>query len=274
MACYHFRLKSDKKPNGMRVSSAEHISYVNREGKYQDADSRFILQTGSYKNTIYGTHPILSLPKKPMLLYSSPFGNIKLDAHGIHVSHGASIETQAIALRTAQKIFGDELGVHGDEGFTRNLLIAERDLQLGAHFSDADLERANEKMQKEREEIEWQRGLAQGSVISARRYTGADSNGGTFGRSGLARIRGDWKSGADGFDISVFQSDTPQSTIETLTQKGLHLHVLPGGNVAHKRRRTHLFLSDDEKRMLYSTEEDESLILLCDGPFLVDAEAK
>lgn len=180
MACYHFRLKSDKKPNGMRVSSAEHISYVNREGKYQDADSRFILQTGSYKNTIYGTHPILSLPKKPMLLYSSPFGNIKLDAHGIHVSHGASIETQAIALRTAQKIFGDELGVHGDEGFTRNLLIAERDLQLGAHFSDADLERANEKMQKEREEIEWQRGLAQGSAISARRYTGADSDGGTF----------------------------------------------------------------------------------------------
>ena len=251
MACYHFRLKSDKKPNGTRVSSAEHISYVNREGKYQDADSRFILQTGSYKNTIYGTHPILSLPKKPMLLYSSPFGNIKLDAHGIHVSHGASIETQAIALRTAQKIFGDELGVHGDEGFTRNLLIAERDLQLGAHFSDADLERANEKMQKEREEIEWQRGLAQGSAISARRYTGADSDGGTFGRSGLARIRGDWKSGTDGFDIGVFQSDAPQATIETLTQKGLHLHVLPGGNVARQRRRTRLLLSDDEKRDIY-----------------------
>ena len=136
MASYHFRLKSDKKPNGMRVSSAEHISYVNREGKYQDADSRFILQAGSYKNTIYGTNPILSLPKKPMLLYSSPFGNIKLDARGVHVSHRASIKTQAIALATAQKIFGDELSVYGDAGFARNLLIAERDLQLGAHFSD------------------------------------------------------------------------------------------------------------------------------------------
>ena len=232
-------------------------------------------KTQNHKNTIYGTHPILSLPKKPMLLYSSPFGNIKLDAHGIHVSHGASIETQAIALRTAQKIFGDELGVHGDVGFTRNLLIAERDLQLGAHFSDADLERANEKMRKEREEIEWQRGLAQGSAISARRYTGADSDGGTFGRSGLARIRGDWKSGADGFDISVFQSDAPQSTIETLTQKGLHLHVLPPAAMWLTKGDVLICFCRMMKSVCFtSTEEDESLILLCDGPFLVDAEAK
>ena len=251
MACYHFRLKSDKKPNGMRVSSAEHISYVNREGKYQDADSRYILQAGSYKNTICGAHPIFTLPKKPMLLYSSPFGNIKLDAHGIHVSHRASIETEAIALATAQKIFGDELDVHGDAGFARNLLMIERDLQLGTHFQDAAMERENEKMQKEREEIEWQRGLDKGSAISARRYAGADGDRDGSHRSGLARIRDDWKSGADEFDAGVFQPDAPQSSIEALAKRGIHLHVLPGGNVAHKRRRSHLLLSDDEKREFY-----------------------
>ena len=251
MACYHFRLKSDKKPNGMRVSSAEHISYVNREGKYQDADSRYILQAGSYKNTISGTHPIFTLPKKPMLLYSSPFGNIKLDAHGIHVSHRASIETEAIALATAQKIFGDELDVHGDAGFARNLLMIERDLQLGTHFQDAAMERENEKMQKEREEIEWQRGLDKGSAISARRYAGADGDRDGIRRSGLARIRDDWKSGADEFDAGVFQPDAPQSSIEALAKRGIHLHVLPGSNVAHKRRRSRLLLSDDEKREFY-----------------------
>lgn len=251
MASYHFRLKSDKKPNGMRVSSAEHISYVNREGKYQDADSRFILQAGSYKNTIYGTNPILSLPKKPMLLYSSPFGNIKLDARGVHVSHRASIKTQAIALATAQKIFGDELSVYGDVGFARNLLIAERDLQLGAHFSDADMERENDKMQKEREEIEWQRGLAEGYAISARRFSGTGSDGDRFSGDGLARIRGDWKSGDDRFDAELFQSDAAQPSIKALAQRGVHLHVLPGGNVAHQRRGTRLLLSNDEKREFY-----------------------
>ena len=34
MAMYHFRLKSDKKPNGTKISAVKHVEYINREGAF------------------------------------------------------------------------------------------------------------------------------------------------------------------------------------------------------------------------------------------------
>ena len=34
MAMYHFRIKSDKKPNGTKVSAVKHVEYINREGTF------------------------------------------------------------------------------------------------------------------------------------------------------------------------------------------------------------------------------------------------
>jgi len=34
MAMYHFRLKSDKKPNGTKISAVKHVEYINREGLF------------------------------------------------------------------------------------------------------------------------------------------------------------------------------------------------------------------------------------------------
>ncbi len=170
MACFYFRLKTDKKPNGMRISSASHVSYVNREGRFRNIDN--VQEMGankSYKNFLSGDHPIMKLPEKPMLLYSSPFGKIKLDAMGVHVSHHASIETTAIALSVAQKIFGDEVVVHGSAKFEEQLLAASRDLALGAHFANVDMEIRNTHNMEEREQIEFGRRLAEGSALCARR---------------------------------------------------------------------------------------------------------
>ena len=36
MAMYHFRLKSDKKPNGTKISAVKHMEYINREGAFSD----------------------------------------------------------------------------------------------------------------------------------------------------------------------------------------------------------------------------------------------
>lgn len=33
---FHFRLKSDKKPNGAKVSAGKHLQYINRQGSYSD----------------------------------------------------------------------------------------------------------------------------------------------------------------------------------------------------------------------------------------------
>ena len=34
MAMYHFRLKSDKKPSGTKISAVKHVEYINREGTF------------------------------------------------------------------------------------------------------------------------------------------------------------------------------------------------------------------------------------------------
>ena len=36
MAMYHFRLKSDKKPNGTKISAVKHVEYINREGAFSE----------------------------------------------------------------------------------------------------------------------------------------------------------------------------------------------------------------------------------------------
>ena len=246
MASYHFELKSDKKPNGVQIKAGNHISYVNREGKFQNIDANMELRADvhSYRSTIVGTHPILPLPKQPVLLYSSPFGKIKLDEQGIHVTKNASLETIGIALAAAQRIFGEELSLRGAEGFHESALVAVRDLHLDLHFTDAALEQKRTQNEKEREEIERRRG------------TGSRGTGGRTGRDGFGTFAGRTTGGAGNFRAllpprSVSESDAPQPTLNEIAQKGLRLHVLPGGNVGTKGRRTPMFLSDDVKRQLY-----------------------
>ncbi|WP_269142085.1 hypothetical protein [Pectinatus frisingensis] len=38
MAMYHFTIKTDKKPDGTKVSALTHTEYINREDKYKDYD--------------------------------------------------------------------------------------------------------------------------------------------------------------------------------------------------------------------------------------------
>ena len=246
MASYHFELKSDKKPSGVSIKAGSHISYINREGKFQNIDANTELRADvhSYRSTISGTHPILPLPKQSVLLYNSPFGKIKLDEQGIHVTKNASLETIGIALAAAQRIFGEELSLGGTEKFQEEALITVRDLNLDVHFTDRELEKKNTANRKEREEIERGRDGTRGTVG----HTGRDGCGGIFGRTegsegGLVRALSP--------SSGVSKSDTHQPTLDEIAQKGLRLHVLPGGNVGTKGRRTPMFLSDDVKRQLY-----------------------
>ena len=252
MACFYFRLKTDKKPNGMRISSASHVSYVNREGRFRNIDN--VQEMGankSYKNFLSGDHPIMKLPEKPMLLYSSPFGKIKLDAMGVHVSHHASIETTAIALSVAQKIFGDEVAVQGSAKFEEQLLAASRDLKLGAHFANVDMEIQNTHNMEEREQIEFGRRLAEGSALCARRRdAGRRSDAGDDRSSGRSadESRAFVRSRNEKRDIAKIAelAAAPVADIAEHTKRalapGLHLHVLPAGNVAGKGQRASMLL--------------------------------
>ena len=79
MAMFHFRLKSDKKPNGTKISAVKHVEYINREGAFSDDGHRqgvdkFVgnfITTEKIPNALIGDNVLLYLPKplSPLLFY-------------------------------------------------------------------------------------------------------------------------------------------------------------------------------------------------------------
>ena len=95
---YHFRIKSDKKPNGTKISAVQHVEYINREGKFSTPEqwqqkNKFggnFISTEKFQNAFDGQN---------ILLYKTDdYGSIRNTARGIEVTQNASEETIASAL--------------------------------------------------------------------------------------------------------------------------------------------------------------------------------
>ena len=83
---FHFRLKSDKKPNGTKISAVKHVEYINREGAFSDDGHRqgvdkFVgnfITTEKIPNALIGDN---------VLLYkTNGLGSIRNTEKGIEVS--------------------------------------------------------------------------------------------------------------------------------------------------------------------------------------------
>jgi len=66
MAMFHFRLKSDKKPDGTKISAVQHVDYIRREGNFANIDrqenfkfSGNFISTAEIKNTLDGQNIFL-----------------------------------------------------------------------------------------------------------------------------------------------------------------------------------------------------------------------
>ena len=100
MACYHFRIKSDKKSDGSRVSASVHVDYISRQGKYKNegtdlnTESNLISFAG---NKNFGDD---SFP----LYLTDDFGKIYNTKKGLQVNGKYSPTTLAIALTLAKNI--------------------------------------------------------------------------------------------------------------------------------------------------------------------------
>ena len=150
VACYHFRIKTDKRPDGGSTQGAIHAEYINREGKYQDIDATRLLEYGtdlicgeSMLNPIYYND-------KNILLYESPYGNIIKSKNGLHVTEGASQETAAIAINLAKKMYTGQISVTGSKEFKEKILFANNELDLKVKFSDTEMELQNINYGKEK----------------------------------------------------------------------------------------------------------------------------
>lgn len=142
MAMYHFRIKSDKKPNGTKISAVQHVEYINREGKFSTPEqwsenNQFV---GNYITTEKNQN---AFGGKNMLLYKTDdYGSIRNTARGIEVTEKATEETIATALVLASQTMDNQpLILHGTEEFKKKALKVAVLKDLPISFDDISFQR-------------------------------------------------------------------------------------------------------------------------------------
>ena len=136
MAMFHFRIKSDKKPNGTKISAVQHVEYINREGSFSE-NNRFVgdcITTAQIPNALDGL--------ETFLYKTDDFGSIINTAKGIEVSENASEETIAIALVLASNTMKNQpLILFGSEEFKKAALKTAVVKDLPISFNDLSAQR-------------------------------------------------------------------------------------------------------------------------------------
>ena len=121
MAMFHFRLKSDKKPSGTKISAVKHVEYINREGTFAHDEqwkesNKFVgdfITTAETPNALGGFNALL--------YKTDEFGAIKNTEHGLEVTENASLTTISIALMLADEAMEHKpLIINGSAGFRKN----------------------------------------------------------------------------------------------------------------------------------------------------------
>ena len=142
MAMYHFRLKSDKKPNGTKISAVKHVEYINREGAFSDDEhgqenDKFV---GNFITTEKSPN---ALGGQNLLLYkTNGFGLIRNTERGIEVTEKASEKTIATALILASEIMNHQpLIIKGSEEFKKEVLKTAVMQDLPISFDDLLMQR-------------------------------------------------------------------------------------------------------------------------------------
>lgn len=213
MACYHFTIKTDKKPDGTKVAASTHVDYIAREGKYKDYDYPEQIENVIPDNRIFSDAPIEEAPELTRLLYRSPFGNIYYSNNGVLVSNNASVETVAIALGVTEKLYGGKVSLSGSELFQAQVLVAANELDLPLHFASTNLEEKYRQMQEEKIDVrrEFQR------------------NGGTVKKP-----------------KRIYKPNLKQRTFKDVAKKGFVLPSLSERSVVSTRKGTDMLLSDHD----------------------------
>ena len=169
MAMYHFRIKSNKKPNGSKISAVKHVEYINREGTFAHDEHRketnkFVgnfITTAKMPNALNGLNTLL--------YKTDDFGSIKNSERGIEVTEKFSHTTILIALMLAAETMGHQsLVINGTPDFHKTVLEVALQDNLPISFQDKLMQRAFEQKKVDREN-ERKKFVANGGTIITRR---------------------------------------------------------------------------------------------------------
>lgn len=137
MASYHFRIKSDKKSNGERVSASVHVDYISRQGKYKNEGTN-----KNFETNFIAFADTKNLGEETFPLYlTDDFGKIFYTPKGLQVSGKYSPTTLSIALTLAKNISNNQpLILQGSQKFKKASFKAAVDSEMDIKFADENLQ--------------------------------------------------------------------------------------------------------------------------------------
>ena len=228
MAMFHFQLKSDKKPDGTKISAVQHVKYINREEnsssqKHWEEKNKFVgnvITTAEVKDVLDG--------QNTLLYKTDDFGSIRNSANGIEVTENASETTIAIALLLSHAAMNNQpLILHGSPRFQKAVLQAAIQNDLPVSFADK-LTQIEFLRQKEALALERKNFVANGGTIIDKRPIPQPCH-----------------------------SPVQAKTIEDATQIGLRLPTLSQRSLVYSESAgAGLLLSADESDMLESLAKE------------------
>ena len=143
---YHFRIKTDKKPDGTRISPVQHVEYIKREGKYEE--EKFV---GNFISTAE-----MENAGEELLYNTDVFGSIRNTAEGIEITEKASLTTTAIGLMLAtEKQKKQPLIISGTKDFFQSVLNAAVRLNLEVEFANKNMQNEYRRRKTKRDIERW-----------------------------------------------------------------------------------------------------------------------
>ena len=224
---FHFRLKSDKKPDGTRISAVQHVDYIRHEGNFAE-EQEWARNNKFVGNFISSTDKKDACKGQETFLYKTDdFGSIRNTEKGIEVTEKASPTTLAVALMIAYETMNHKpLIISGSTQFKKSILETAILANLPISFADK-LMQIELKRRKEKIENEHRNFVAKGGTIKTKRAT--------------------------------FQPVTPNvkpRTIAEVAKNGLSLPTLSQLNMVHPEpQTTDVLLQNDESGKLEQLAE-------------------
>lgn len=169
MAMYHFKLKSDKKPDGTRISPVQHVDYIRHEGNFAE-DKQWEAKNKFVGNYITSAEVKNACKNLNSLLYKTEnFGSIRNTENGIEVTEKASLTTIAVALMLADETMNHQpLIISGTNEFIKKVIATAIFDNLPVSFADKRIQNEVRRL-KEKKDIERRNFIAKGGKIFTKR---------------------------------------------------------------------------------------------------------
>lgn len=164
MASYHFRVKSDRKSDGTKISASVHVDYIQRQGRFKDEGA----EKNNENNLITSGEKIFGNETFPLYL-TDDFGKIISTPVGLEVNGKSSPTTVSVALMLAKNLYKNQpLEIKGSKKFCDKVLQSAVENDLEIKFADETFQRKFEKLKelKKNEERKYQE--CGGKIVTTR----------------------------------------------------------------------------------------------------------